>query len=105
MASLNEEGRRRRGPFGLANYSKKCIQIEVQLYAVITAVNKARRRSTAQTTKLLSPLRDLERPTQSRRLHQASVVVEVVFIVGVSRDEKCLSASEREARERSMEDN
>ena len=40
MVSLNEEGRRRRGPFGPANYSKKCIQIEVQLYTVITAMNK-----------------------------------------------------------------
>jgi hypothetical protein len=58
MVSLNEERRRRRGPFGLANYSKKCIQIEAQLHTVITAMNKARRRSTAQTTKLLSPLPD-----------------------------------------------
>jgi hypothetical protein len=33
----------------------RCIQIEDQLYTVITAINKARGRSTATTPRFLSP--------------------------------------------------
>ena len=41
MVSSNEEGRRRRGLFGLASYGKEWIQIKVPPYAVITAMIKA----------------------------------------------------------------
>jgi hypothetical protein len=54
---------------GLLVMARSVLQIEVQLYTVITAMNKAKRRLTVYTTKLLSPITRLGRSMQSRRLH------------------------------------